>query len=125
MSEDDKRARPTPPRWLRPIRRRAVVLPGGLIMWRVVIALVGAAVVGLGVLLVPLPGPGWAIVFLGVGVWATEFHWAQRLLRYGRRRMQEWTAWTMRQSLGVQLLIGTVGIAFIGSISWFLWTNVD
>ena len=33
-----------------------------------------------GILAIPYPGPGWAIVFLGLGILATEFDWARRLL---------------------------------------------
>src|SRR3954469_563716 len=32
-----------------------------------------------GLALVPLPGPGWAIVFVGLGMLALEFKWAERL----------------------------------------------
>ena len=27
------------------------------------------------------PGPGWLVVFFGLAIWASEFEWAQRLLR--------------------------------------------
>lgn len=40
-----------------------------------------------GLLLVPLPGPGWAIVFAGVALLGTEFAWAERLLQAVRRRL--------------------------------------
>ncbi|HYN91612.1 MAG TPA: PGPGW domain-containing protein [Thermoleophilaceae bacterium] len=33
-----------------------------------------------GVALIPLPGPGWAIVFLGLGMLALEFKWAENLM---------------------------------------------
>ena len=33
-----------------------------------------------GILAIPYPGPGWAIVFLGLAILATEFEWAHRLL---------------------------------------------
>jgi len=42
----------------------------------------------LGLALVPLPGPGWLIVFLGLGIMATEFAWAERLLDFGRRTLR-------------------------------------
>ena len=38
-----------------------------------------------GLALVPLPGPGWVIVFIGLAIWASEFEWAQRLLDFARR----------------------------------------
>ena len=48
--------------------------------YRIVVAVVGLAVLAVGILAIPYPGPGWAIVFLGLGILATEFRWAQRLL---------------------------------------------
>ena len=32
-----------------------------------------------GLVLVPLPGPGWVVVALGVALLGTEFAWAARL----------------------------------------------
>jgi uncharacterized protein (TIGR02611 family) len=59
--------------------------------WQVVIFLVGLAIVAGGVVMLPLPGPGWLIIFAGIGVWATEFPWAQRVLRWTKRQVLEWT----------------------------------
>lgn len=61
--------------------------------WQVVIFLVGLAIVAGGVVLLPLPGPGWLIIFAGIGVWATEFPWAQRVLRWTKRQVLEWAHW--------------------------------
>jgi uncharacterized protein (TIGR02611 family) len=52
---------------------------------RLGILLVGTGIVVLGVLLIPLPGPGWAVVIGGLAVLATEFTWAERLLRLTKR----------------------------------------
>jgi uncharacterized protein (TIGR02611 family) len=37
--------------------------------------------------LVPLPGPGWLIVFAGLAILATEYVWAQRLLNYAKTKV--------------------------------------
>lgn len=81
--------------------------------YRIVVGLVGAAVVALGIVLIPLPGPGWLIVFAGLAILATEFVWAERLLGFARRRVYGWTAWVTEQSLAVRALIGLVGLAFV------------
>jgi uncharacterized protein (TIGR02611 family) len=57
------------------------------VTWRVGVFVVGLAVVAGGVLLLPLPGPGWLVIFAGLGVWGTEFVWAQRVLRWGKRKV--------------------------------------
>ncbi|MFJ1934421.1 TIGR02611 family protein [Kitasatospora sp. NPDC088160] len=57
--------------------------------WQVAIFLAGLAVVVLGVIMLPLPGPGWVVIFLGMGVWAAEFDWARLVLRWSRRKVAE------------------------------------
>jgi uncharacterized protein (TIGR02611 family) len=49
-------------------------------VYRVSFAVVGFALILLGLILVPLPGPGWLIVAIGVGMLALEFDRAERLL---------------------------------------------
>ncbi|GHJ38847.1 membrane protein [Streptomyces sp. TS71-3] len=55
--------------------------------WRVGVFVVGLAVVCGGVVLLPLPGPGWLVIFAGVGIWAHEFVWAQLVLRWVKRKV--------------------------------------
>ncbi|MFE7758977.1 TIGR02611 family protein [Streptomyces sp. NPDC057429] len=57
--------------------------------WQVGIFVVGLAVVGAGVVMLPLPGPGWLVIFGGMAIWATEFVWAQLVLRWTRRKVTE------------------------------------
>jgi uncharacterized protein (TIGR02611 family) len=84
-----------PPRGLRArIRRRAITR----YPYKVLVALAGAAVIAVGVVLLPLPGPGWVIIFLGLGIWASEFRWAARLLGWVRDRLRAWTRWMGRRS---------------------------
>jgi uncharacterized protein (TIGR02611 family) len=86
--------------------------------YRVVVGLLGSAIIVLGVVLIPLPGPGWLIVFAGLAVLATEFVWAERLLRYSRRRLHEWTQWVTHQSLLVRGLIGLGGLLCVAGAIW-------
>ena len=44
------------------------------------VVVAGFLLVALGIVLVPLPGPGWVIVALGLGLLALEFDRAERLL---------------------------------------------
>jgi hypothetical protein len=44
-----------------------------------------------------LPGPGWVVIFIGLGIWATEFAWADSLLGSVRRKVASWTAWIGRR----------------------------
>src|SRR6476660_3412454 len=79
-------------------------------------------VVGVGLVLVPLPGPGWLIVLAGLAILSLEFEWAQRLLQFTRTQLERWWRWLERQPLAVRLLAGLVGFLFVGTVLWFSWT---
>ncbi|MER7517516.1 TIGR02611 family protein [Streptomyces sp. NPDC126499] len=57
--------------------------------WQVGVFIVGLAVVGTGIVMLPLPGPGWLVIFAGMAIWATEFVWAQLVLRWTKRKVTE------------------------------------
>lgn len=57
--------------------------------WQVGVFIVGFAVVVAGIIMLPLPGPGWLVIFGGMAIWATEFVWAQLVLRWTRRKVTE------------------------------------
>ena len=59
--------------------------------YRVSFAVVGFALVALGLALVPLPGPGWLIVAVGLGMLALEFDRAERLLHRILSRLERIT----------------------------------
>ncbi len=56
---------------------------------RIGIAVVGGFLVVAGIALLVLPGPGWLIIFLGLGILATEFVWAERLLNKAKEKAQQ------------------------------------
>lgn len=80
-------------RWRAAIKRR----PWLDVVYRVVITALGAIIVIVGLILVPLPGPGWLIVFIGLTVLGSEYHWARRLLGWLRNTLarfwERWRAW--------------------------------
>ena len=92
--------------------------PLGDLAMKILIATVGAVVVVIGILLIPLPGPGWLIVILGLTIWAIEFVWARHLLSFTRDKLRMWTHWVGRQSLFVRFLIGLVGLVFVVAVAY-------
>lgn len=48
---------------------------------KVVVAVVGLTVLGIGFAMIVLPGPSILVIPLGLAILATEFLWARRLLR--------------------------------------------
>lgn len=91
-------------RWRDRLRERRVAD----FVYRVAVAVVGLAVLAVGIVAIPYPGPGWAIVFLGLAILATEFILAQRVLKYARARYDTAMAWFGRQHIAVK----GVGTAF-------------
>ena len=81
--------------------------------YRLVVGIVGALIVVVGIVTIPLPGPGWLTVILGLLVLATEFAWAERLLQFTRRHVKSWTDWVNAQAVWVRLLIGLATAAFV------------
>ncbi len=53
---------------------------------KVVVAVVGVAVLIVGAALIVLPGPAFLVIPAGLAILATEFPWARRLLGYAKER---------------------------------------
>ena len=92
--------------------------PTGRLALKIGVGVVGGLVVAIGIVLIPFPGPGWAIVILGLAILAVEFHWARGLLAFTKRHVQSWTHWIGRQTLAVRALVGLVGFLFISAVVW-------
>jgi uncharacterized protein (TIGR02611 family) len=90
----------------------------GRLALKIGVGIVGGLVVAIGIILIPFPGPGWAIVILGLAILAVEFHWARGVLAFTKRHVQSWTHWIARQSLPLRALIGIVGMVFISAVVW-------
>jgi uncharacterized protein (TIGR02611 family) len=105
------------------LRARARATRVGRIVWRVAITVIGVAVIALGIVLLPLPGPGWLIIFGGLGILSTEYVWAARLLAWARRHVRRWTTWIGAQPLWVRLLGGLLTLVVIAGLvaaAWFV-----
>jgi uncharacterized protein (TIGR02611 family) len=51
---------------------------------KVAVGVAGGAIVALGLVLIPLPGPGIPVIIAGIVLLSTEFVWAARARDYGR-----------------------------------------
>ncbi len=103
-------------RWRDRLRERRVVNLG----YRIVVGVVGLLVLGVGILAIPYPGPGWAIVFIGLAILATEFDWARKLLAYARIRYDAAMAWFKRQHVAVQALGAVFTAVVVLATLWLL-----
>ncbi len=78
-----------------------------------VVGVVGGLIVALGLVTIPLPGPGWLTVIAGLFVLATEFTWAERLLEFTKKHVKRWTDWVTAQPVWVRILIAVATAAFV------------
>ncbi|MGL4305942.1 MAG: TIGR02611 family protein [Mycobacteriaceae bacterium] len=73
-------------------------------VYRTVVGVVGCAVLAVGIVAIPYPGPGWLIVFAGLAILASEFSWAQHLLGFVRARYDRFMGWFSAQGMWVKAL---------------------
>ena len=101
-------------------RNRLRERPAADFTYRVIVGVVGFIVLAVGIAAIPYPGPGWAIVFLGLAILASEFYWAHRTLAYTRRRYDRAMGWFRQQSWWVQALGALFTAAFVVGTLWLL-----
>ena len=91
--------------------------------WQVGVFVVGLAVVVVGVIMLPLPGPGWLVIFGGMAIWATEFVWAQLVLRWTKRKVTQATQRALDPKVRRRNIILTaVGLAIIAVlVGVYVW----
>ncbi len=91
--------------------------------WQVGIFAVGLAVVVVGIILLPLPGPGWVVIFGGMAIWATEFVWAQLVLRWTKRKVTEAAQRALDPKVRRRnIILTTIGLVIIGALlGIYLW----
>ena len=89
-------------------------------VYRVVVGVVGLTVLLVGIVAIPYPGPGWAIVFVGLAILATEFYWAHRTLSFTRGRYDSAMAWFRRQGWFVQALGAVFTAAVVVATLWLV-----
>jgi uncharacterized protein (TIGR02611 family) len=63
--------------------------PIGRMVWRVIIGAIGGLITVLGAIALVGPGPGILIVLAGLGILATEFAWAARVMVHTRTYAQK------------------------------------
>lgn len=77
---------------------------------KALIAFVGWSVLLLGAVMIPYPGPGWVVVFIGLSILAREFQWASDVHDYTHSRYHAWQKWLRAQPM------------YIKAIFWLLTT---
>jgi uncharacterized protein (TIGR02611 family) len=91
--------------------------------YRVLFVIAAFAILIGGIALVPLPGPGWAIVFIGLGMLALEFKWAENLMEKILDRLEDAkqtaaNASPLQKALGVAATVLGIAACVAAAILW-------
>jgi uncharacterized protein (TIGR02611 family) len=121
---------PPGPDWLYRFRKRATGDSAyRRVIWRVLVTALGGVIVIAGAAMLVLPGPGWAVIFLGLAVLATEYAWAHRLLVFTKDKAQGAASAALdpkRRRRNIWLLIITL-LVVASFVSWYVhhygWTT--
>lgn len=93
--------------------------------WRGIILVVGLTIVGLGIFFLLFPGPGWAVIIVGLIVLATEYAWAQRILNpvkdFSSRIARLVVSQEYRTKRSNVILILTIFVVTIAYAYWAKW----
>jgi uncharacterized protein (TIGR02611 family) len=91
--------------------------------YRIAFMIAAFLVIAIGLALVPLPGPGWAIVFVGLGMLALEFEWAENLMQKVLTRLEAAqeaakNATPAQKALGVTMTVLGIAACVVAAILW-------
>ncbi|MFE3557413.1 TIGR02611 family protein [Streptomyces sp. NPDC059193] len=91
--------------------------------WQVGVFIVGLAVIGAGIAMLVLPGPGWVAIFAGLAIWATEFAWAHLVLRWTKRKVTEAAQKALDPKVRRRnIILTTAGLVIAAAlIGFYLW----
>jgi putative transmembrane protein PGPGW len=111
-------------------RRRIRAKPHQLRVYRAIVATIGLLLVLLGLATGWLPGPGGIpLVLAGLAVWASEFHWAHRLMLRLKHALHVFRGWSRRKKAGFWLLFlaacGLLGWAFLALVGAPGWVPLE
>lgn len=106
----------------RAFRNKLAERPTLNLAYRIGVAVIGLAVLGLGILAIPYPGPGWAIVFAGLGILATEFAWARSALGWVREKYRRGMAWFRARGPVMRVFAAAATGVLVVATLWVLGT---
>ena len=83
----------------------------------------GLLIAGLGIVLIPAPGPGAMIVLLGLALLGSEFEFIARFLDWAERTLRPSYEWAkkfwLNASFGVRIAVGITGL-ILGAIALYV-----
>lgn len=102
-------------RWRRAVRLNPVLGP----VYRIGVFVAGLALIVVGIPMVPLVGPGWVVIFVGLFLWSTEYMWARRVTQFVKAEVKSFEQWARHLPLAAKIPLVMVSVA-IGWLCFYL-----
>ncbi len=91
---------------------------------RVLVGVLGGLITLVGVVALVAPGPGWLIIFTGLGILASEFAWAARLLRQAKNvANQAADAVKIKKRHRLMIVAGLTFASLVLMVFWYASTR--
>jgi len=94
------------------------------IIKRVLVGIVGGLITLIGVVALVAPGPGWLIIFTGLGILASEFAWAARVLTSARGvANRAANAAKIKKKHRLMIMAALIFLSLVGLVIWYEYTR--
>ena len=91
---------------------------------RVLVGFVGGLVTLIGVVALVAPGSGWLIIFTGLGILASEFAWAARVLTSARGvANRAANAAKIKKKHRLMIMAALIFLSLVGLVIWYEYTR--
>ena len=91
---------------------------------RVLVGFVGGLVTLVGVVALVAPGPGWLIIFTGLGILASEFAWAARVLTSARGvANRAANAAKIKKKHRLMIMAALITFSLVSLVIWYEYTR--
>jgi len=91
---------------------------------RVFVGFVGGLITLIGVVALVAPGPGWLIIFTGLGILASEFAWAARVLTSARDvANRAATAAKIKKKHRLMIMAAVIFLSLVSLVIWYEYTR--
>lgn len=87
---------------------------------KIAVGATGGIILLLGIAMIPYPGPGWLVVFIGLSILATEFQWARSVHDYAHSKYDAWQTWLRDQPWSVRMLFWIITTIVVIVTIWLL-----
>ncbi|MFN8194220.1 MAG: PGPGW domain-containing protein [Nocardioidaceae bacterium] len=95
---------------------------------KVVVTILGVAVIGAGLVMMVTPGPGIVGILVGLGLLSTEYHWAERWMHAAKAKAQAAADKARDLDPAVRrrrLVLTVLGVLVIGGAVWAYLATYD